>query len=102
MVNFRDPIEVCLTDVVSGIGANRHLWAKLTVTSSTLVKLPVSNKETTSSMVISRRLAEARCARPRDFWATSTGKATPLTMQTEQQASQIHFLDIIEVPENGC
>jgi hypothetical protein len=74
---------------------------EVTVTSSTLVKDPASNSEMTSSMVMSRRLAEVSSVGLKDFWAASPGKATPLSIQTEQQASGSHFLSIIEANRIG-
>jgi hypothetical protein len=69
----------------------------LTVTSSTLVKNSVSNNEMTSSIVISRRLAEVSCVGLKGFWPGSAGKATPMVIHTKQQASGSHFRSIIEV-----
>ena len=73
----------------------------LTVTSSTLVNDPASNNEMASSMVISRRLAEASCVGLKVFWAASAGRAAPTVIQTEQQASGSHFLCIIEASGIG-
>jgi len=69
---------------------------EVTVTSSTLVKDPASNNEMTSSMVMSRRLAEVSSVGLKDFWAASPGKATLLAIQTEQKASGSHFLSLID------
>lgn len=73
----------------------------LTVTSSTLVNDSASNNEMTSSMVISRRLAEVRCVGLKGFWAASAGRAAPMVIQIEQQASGSHVLSIIEVERIG-
>jgi hypothetical protein len=76
---------------------NGQRYTMLTVTSSTLVKNLVSNNEMTSSIVISRRLAEVSCVGLKGFWPASTGNATPMVIHTEQQASGSHFRSIIEV-----
>lgn len=59
MIDFGDPVEVCLPDMISGMEVYGQFWTKITVTSSTLVNLPVSNNEMTSSMVISSKLGGA-------------------------------------------
>jgi hypothetical protein len=70
---------------------------KFTVTSSTLVNVPDSNNEMTSSMVISSKLGGAGCERLKVFWAAPASKVLPLTTQTEQQASGSHLVSIIKV-----